>query len=390
MKITIMAVGSRGDVQPVTALGAGLQQRGHQVRLVAGDEFERLVHAAGLDFVPLGVQMHHLVAQYKDFYQLMAAVRGNVMKTLGTNQDAYISTFMGVSACTVARALSVPYFYAALIPGLPTRAFAHPIFPPRPLLGGWYNLLTYRMADNLALRSFPDTSCLLREPRPMYLCGFSEQVVPRPPEWGEFAHITGYWFLDRPDYEPSPALRDFIESGPPPVVVGFGSAEGGSGRRTLDLVMEALQHTNQRGVFLTGWGSMLINDPPSNVFVTDAVPYDWLYPRAAAVVHHGGAGTMASALRAGVPSVVIPFGLDQTFWAGRVYQLGASAQPIARKNLTVERLSAAIRQAVENPHYRNAAEAIGIQIRTENGAARAADLIEKTVAEWGRAGSKTA
>ncbi|MCE5259699.1 MAG: glycosyltransferase [Chloroflexi bacterium] len=382
MKVTIIAVGSRGDVQPLAALGVGLKQRGHQVRLAAGDEFADLVSGASLDFVPLGIQMHRTIAQYKDFYQLVAAIRKNVIAAAGSGQDAYISDFMGIAACTYARGLSVPYFYAGLIPGLPTRAFAHPLFKPRSW-GGWYNLRTYRMADTMALRNCPDASCLLREPRPTYLYGFSEHVVPRPPEWEDYAHITGYWFLDRAaGYQPPAALEAFLQKGPPPIVAGFGSAETGQGRRTADLVMAALAQTGQRGVFLTGWGNMLINDPPSNVYVTDAVPYDWLFPRAAAVIHHGGAGTIASALRAGVPSVVVPFGLDQVFWGRRIQELGAGPQPIARKSLTVEKLASAIRLAVEDPNYRARAAALGEKIRAEDGVSRAVEIIEAGVAEY--------
>jgi len=377
MKLSIIAVGTRGDVRPLVALGKELRHRGHQVRLTAGDEYASLVQAAGLEFVPLGVEMHRLIPRYRDFYALTNELRGRILEAAGRGQDAYIASLVGVPICSLAREQGVPFYYASLIPTLPTRAFAHPLLPPLPL-GGAYNLLTYRMADRVARRACPDTAWVLDEPRPPYLCAFSEQVVPRPPEWGDFAHITGYWFLSQPaDYQPPAELEEFIHQGPPPLAAGFGSAETGQGRRTADLVMAALAQTGQRGILLTGWGSPLINAPPPNVYVIEAVPYDWLFPRVAAVIHHGGAGTIAQALRAGVPSVVVPFGLDQDFWGRRIQALGAGPQPIARKNLTPEKLAATIRQVLDNPDYRTNAAALGERLRTEDGTARAADIIER-------------
>jgi UDP:flavonoid glycosyltransferase YjiC (YdhE family) len=190
--------------------------------------------------------------------------------------------------------------------------------------------------------------------------------------------MTGYWFLDRPQgWQPPAALVDFLQAGPPPVVVGFGSITVRDPEETTVLVLSALRAARQRGLLLTGWGGLSQADLPDDVFKLEAVPHDWLFPRAAAVVHHGGAGTTAAALRAGVPSIVVPNFMDQPFWAQRVVALGAGPRPIPRNRLNAARLSAALRAAVEDESFRARAAAVGRRLRAEDGVGRAVEAFER-------------
>jgi sterol 3beta-glucosyltransferase len=141
------------------------------------------------------------------------------------------------------------------------------------------------------------------------------------------------------------------------------------------IVLEALDRCKVRGVLITGWGGLGKADLPSQVFRIESIPHDWLFPQMAAVVHHGGAGTTAAALRAGVPSVIVPFAADQPFWADRVVRLGAGPKPIPRKQLSVDRLARAIAAAVSDKDMQNRAAAIGVRIRAENGVAEAVGAI---------------
>jgi UDP:flavonoid glycosyltransferase YjiC (YdhE family) len=145
---------------------------------------------------------------------------------------------------------------------------------------------------------------------------------------------------------------------------------------TGDLVLQALARAGQRGIVLSGWGGLRAVDVPDSVLVVDAIPFSWLFPRVAAVVHHGGAGTTAAGLRAGVPSIVVPFFGDQPFWGRRVAALGAGPAPIPRKKLTVERLAEAITQAVTDGTMRRRAAEVGAEIRAEDGVARAVKVVE--------------
>jgi UDP:flavonoid glycosyltransferase YjiC (YdhE family) len=167
---------------------------------------------------------------------------------------------------------------------------------------------------------------------------------------------------------------DFLQSGPPPVYIGFGSMAGRDPERRAEIALEALKRSGQRGVLLTGWGGLQPRDLPDDVYAVDSVPHDWLFPQMAAVVHHGGAGTTAAGLRAGTPTVIVPFFGDQPFWGRRVAELGVGPAPIPQKQLSVERLAAAIRTAAGDPAMRARAQELGRRIRQEDGVARAVEV----------------
>lgn len=195
---------------------------------------------------------------------------------------------------------------------------------------------------------------------------------------GEWIQVTGYWFLDRPaGWQPTAELVDFIEAGPPPVYVGFGSMNNREAEVMARTVVDALAMAKQRAVIATGWGSLGDAALPETVFKVDAVPHDWLFPRMAAVVHHGGAGTTAEGLRAGVPSVIVPFIVDQPFWGARIRALGVGPDPIPLRRLTAGRLAQAIRSAATDPGMRQRARHLGAALRAEDGLACAVKLLRE-------------
>jgi UDP:flavonoid glycosyltransferase YjiC (YdhE family) len=152
---------------------------------------------------------------------------------------------------------------------------------------------------------------------------------------------------------------------------------------TTALVLKALERSGQRGVLSAGWGGLRKKDLPDSVFMIETIPFSWLFPQMAAVVHHGGAGTTSLGLRAGVPAVVTPFMGDQPFWGQRVYELGVGTRPIPRRRLKVENLAEAIRCAVSDASMREKAALLGERIRAENGVSRAVAVIEQ---KYGRKG----
>jgi UDP:flavonoid glycosyltransferase YjiC (YdhE family) len=145
---------------------------------------------------------------------------------------------------------------------------------------------------------------------------------------------------------------------------------------TTDLVLQALARAGQRGVLSSGWGGLKKEDLPETVFMIGSMPHSWLFPQMAAVVHHGGAGTTAAGLRAGIPAIVTPYFGDQPFWGQRVYELGVGPRPIPRQRLTADRLAESIRCAVTDMAMREKAARLGERIRAENGIARAVEVIE--------------
>ena len=418
MRITILAIGSRGDIQPLLALAVGLQKTGrHKVRFAAPDNFASLVGKYNLDFFPLGVDALKVLEKEDSVagmesgqntllwvWQILRSMRP-MFERIAENiwlacQDAEFIVYstMGFGAYHVAEKLGIPCCMGSPMPGLaPTRAYPSPggVFPALPL-GGGYNQLTHILSGQLfqaltgrfinrwrkelhlpaiPLGKYPYHQ-LHSRPQPV-LGSYSPIVVPTPPDWSEHIHVTGYWFLDpAPDWQPPAQLLDFLESGSPPVYIGFGSMANRTPQQTTQLVQDALKLSGQRGVLATGWGGLSRANLPANLFILDSVPHAWLFPHMAAVVHHGGSGTTGAGLRAGVPSVLVPHMGDQPFWARRVTELGVGPQPIPRRKLTSERLAAAITSAFTNKDMQARAVTLGERIRTENGVGKAIEIIE--------------
>jgi UDP:flavonoid glycosyltransferase YjiC (YdhE family) len=210
------------------------------------------------------------------------------------------------------------------------------------------------------------------------LYGFSPEVLPRSPDWGDDVEITGYWFADEPEgWTPPPALEQFIARGSKPVCIGFGSMSQRDPAATTRIVLDAIAQSGQRAILIAGWGGLKSNDLPENVFQIDSIHHSWLYPKMAAVVHHGGAGTTSAGLRAGVPSIVVPFHGDQPFWGKCIENLGVGPAPVPRNRLTAERLAKAIQIAVTDPSIATRAAEIGAKIRKEDGITRAVEAIER-------------
>jgi sterol 3beta-glucosyltransferase len=205
-------------------------------------------------------------------------------------------------------------------------------------------------------------------------------LLPVPADFPPHVHITGYWFLDaQPDWQPSPELVEFLENGTPPIYVGFGSMGMKGAAKRAQIILQALKASRQRGLLARGWGGLKAAELPSNVFMLDEAPHDWLFPRVAAVVHHGGAGTTAAGLCAGKPSIICPFLGDQPFWGNLIYQRGVGPTPIPQKKLTADNLADAITQTIQDPAMNQRAAELGNKIRLEDGITRAIEVIKSTI-----------
>jgi sterol 3beta-glucosyltransferase len=207
--------------------------------------------------------------------------------------------------------------------------------------------------------------------------GFSQHVVPRPPDWNKYIHITGYWFPENKHWQPPDDLSAFIEAGKPPVFIGFGSMPIKNPQQTTTTILDALKQSGQRGILHMGWGGLGNQSLPDHVFKIEYASYEWLFPRMAMVIHHGGSGTTAFGLRSGVPSCVVSFVFDQHYWGERIAGLGVGPKPIRYKELTAQRLLEAIRLGVGNPQIKRKAFELGQRIRAEKGIENALNVFEK-------------
>ena len=303
--------------------------------------------------------------------------------------------FIGLA---LAEKFGIPLLQAYYIPFTPTRAYPSFSLPKLPSwFGGSLNRLSYHITRQIMWQSFRSADKLARQKvlglptAPFWgpykaiqlqhlpvLYGYSSAVIPPPSDWDANTHVTGYWFLDPPaDWTPPQALVEFLQAGHPPVYIGFESMSNRKPEATTALIVQALAQTGQRGIIQSGWSGLKTANLPDSVYMLDSCPFSWLFPRVTAVVHYGGAGTTSAGLRAGVPSVVIPFFGDQPYWGQRVLELGVGPQPIPRRKLTVERLAIAIQQATTDQTMRQRSADLGAKIRAEDGVARAVAVVQQ-------------
>jgi UDP:flavonoid glycosyltransferase YjiC (YdhE family) len=422
MKITIFAAGSQGDIQPCVSLSKGLQREGYRVTLAAPEDFAGYVQKHEVSFYPLRGDVQKIMASdtgrkfmetgganpIKSIRAIRTMIAPVMMRMV---EDAYTACrdadaliCLGVFSPfgqSIAESLNIPNINLEPTPLLPTRVFPAPSWPIQRNLGGLHNYLSgvamlqviwqwyspfvrdFRQRLGLPACSAARFYQALRS-TPM-LGAYSPSIIPHPVDWPANIHVTGAFFLDQQvDWQPSPELKAFLEAGSPPVYVGFGSMAGRNPEKLAKLILDALAKSGQRGLLLTGWGGLRAGLVPDNVFVLDSAPHRWLFPRMAAVVHHGGAGTTAEGLRAGVPSVIVPFAFDQFFWGARIKELGLGPDPIPQKDLTADRLAEAIRISVTDAGMRQRANSSGAAIRAENGIGSAVEIIKQYFGEPGR------
>ena len=414
MHILIFTFGTRGDVQPYVALGAALHARGHHVTLSTGRGFETMIEAHGLEAAPISIDFRDMMQEpeiqdalrtfsgklrawrrFRGIFRRQFDEMWAVAREL--RPDMIVAHPKGFAAHDIAEALQVVSLPTALQPGfVPTGAFPQ-FLVPFGSLGRAGNRLSHLAFDRLsawgqgkAVGDWRQAALGLAPARRRafmtgyhpagqavpHLHGYSGEIVPRPADWGEEERITGYWFLDQQTgWRPPDDLERFLDAGPPPVYVGFGSMPAKDAARQTRIVVEALRLSGQRGILAAGWGGLEGGGGSESVHVLEGAPHDWLLPRCSAVVHHGGAGTTHEGLRWGRPTVICPFGVDQPFWGRQVNRLGAGPKPIAQTRLTAERLAAAITQALSPATVARAAE-IGVAIRCEGGAEAAAAIVE--------------
>lgn len=413
MLITLLTSGSRGDVQPYIALGLALKRAGADVRLATFENYGPLVQAHGLDFFPIPGDISRILASADIDHARQA---DNPLKfLLSFNklkqpvfdlQQSFHEACLGSDALVyhpgvalgyfAARQMRIPGVLALPFPMTPTRQYPSMILYDTVRLGGGFNRLSHHFVQNTMwmvssdpVRQFwrkkfgrlPDDfgNPFPKQTLPAYptIVSCSNHIFPAPSDFSPHIHHTGFWFLDEEaDWTPPADLLTFLQNGPAPVYVGFGSlSDASTAAQTTELVVKALQLAGQRGVLATGQNGMIRPARlPEGIFMLESAPHAWLFSRMAAVIHHGGAGTTAAGFRAGVPQVVIPHSNDQFAWGRRVYELGAGAKPIPRRKLTAENLAEGIRGALAQP-IKDAAKRLGGKIQAESGAKAAARVV---------------
>jgi len=415
MKVTMIAIGTRGDVQPSIALGKALKTKGHDVRILAGANFKKWIEGHGLEAIASKTDIQVIMESElgRDWIEKTSPIsQMRVLKKL-TDQtgwpamidaweacrdaDVIISSFTSDNyALSIAEKLGVRHISMPLQPAMyPTRSGAATMNAPRPNHNSILNYVvgklflepfSWRLAGKMVNRFRNEVLGLEPQTRDQYLQAkrrlytvqaYSSHIVPHPKDWPPTIQTTGFCFLDEPNgWTPSSELEAFIKAGDPPVCIGFGSMVGHGLERITRIVVNAVRESGRRAVLLSGWAGIGNSDLGDNLYALEAAPHEWLYPRVAAAVHHGGAGTTAASIRAGVPTVIVPHLGDQPFWGHRVYALGAGPKPIPRNKLTASRLAAAIVEASTSNEMKRRVVDLGRKIRAEDGIGQAVEAIE--------------
>ncbi len=409
MRILLVGFGTRGDVQPLLALGKGLQEAGYTITLAAGSNFRELVENAGLDYALIRTDMQALMSsdsgkewveggnnqlkQARTMRKMILEAGAEVGQDLlnaAQDADVLVSGLPSFGMLhAIAQHQNKQHITILFAPLTPTREHAATIQPMIPRTDTFLNRLSgsigqyfthwimrdatneFRASLGLPPLTFREYAAAYNQRLPV-IYGLSPLVLPKAEDWGEQITVTGYWFYDAPaDWQPSPALADFLRAGEAPVYIGFGSMTSSAPEKTARIMIEALQQTGKRGIIHSGWAGLNNSDLPDDMHLLDYAPHDWLFPQMAAVIHHGGAGTTAAALRAGVPSAVVPHMSDQPYWGRRVHELGVGTAPISRQNLTSDRLAHMIRALTSDASAREKAAELGRNIRAEDGVGNA-------------------
>jgi sterol 3beta-glucosyltransferase len=404
MHIAAIAGGSRGDVQPLAVLSQELVRRGHTVRFCAQATFEPLASSLGLPLLKLGgtaaeqvisnIEVRRPKMRITRMIRIMRAPgpRREILDEIQAacrSMDGVVLNSVAAQAAHAAEASRIPYVIAHVSPWHRTGTYPYPALSFRKRQNKIQNLAShvaanqlYWLADrpwvnrwraSLGLpRRGPFFPLLAKLPCPL-LFGFSPSVVPRPADWPSHCHVTGYWLpRHSADPEPPESVRRFLSE--PAIAVGFGSAvPAAPGFHAL--VCEAIRLAGQRAIVVEGWSQRTMPNT-DQIITVPSIDYRWLFPRVEAAVHAAGAGTCSMALRAGIPSVTVPFGGDQKFWAQRLHDLGVGTPPLGRDAFSAAALADRIRTVMGESRFKQKAQKLSSEIQMENGVETACDIIE--------------
>ncbi|KAE8390433.1 UDP-glucose,sterol transferase [Aspergillus alliaceus] len=427
LNIVLQVVGSRGDLQPFLALGLALQQSGHRVRVATHPVFQTFVQDIGLEFFSIGgdpldlmsyvVKNSGLVPNAKSILEgsvnenrrivreilegcwrscfetgdgLQCSNKAESSQAKPFVANAIIANPPSFAHIHCAEKMGVPLQFMFTMPWSPTRELPHPFtnIKSSSVEENAANYVSYYLVELLTWQGLGSTINAFRQKTlgldPIDIASalaliprlrihstycWSPSLLSKPRDWESHLTVSGFCFLPLvTGYTPSHDLNTFLDSGPPPIYIGFGSIVVDDPKALTEMVLDAIRLTGVRAVISTGWGTLLEEKhvPRESVIYIKDCPHDWIFRRVSCVVHHGGAGTTAAALVAGKPSVIIPFFGDQFFWGNTIANAGAGPKPIHFENLSAASLAAAIQTALQ-PGMLTAAQVLQDKICREDG-----------------------
>lgn len=404
MKITILTLGTRGDVQPYAVLGKALAARGHAVTLSTAKNFKDLVESYQLDFHPIDADYEQIVNSEEGKKMLKGnpfAIQRNFSKVISPIIEKSLNEFYSLaqaSDLTIYRPKTLANVFTNQLSKLAIKAAVVPAMMettafPNPSMSGFripefLYKLSYKINDlkfrilKKPIKQFHIQNGLDEEfpvnPDEVCLYGISPNFLERPEDWPVNQHLTGFWFSD--NHQPLPQyIEEFIDDGPQPVLVTFGSMP--LPKNLSNLIIQAAQQLNQRFLIVKGWGDLDIVELSNsdNIKIIDPVPFESLFGKVRAIVHHGGIGTVAECLRAGKPMficpAVYPLG-DQYFWGDLAYKKGVGVKPVPLSQLKPDIFLERLQELISDERLYQTSATLSELVRAENGVEKAVNLIE--------------
>ena len=425
MRVGIETWGSDGDIRPLIALGGGLAARGHEVTLAAtsvddkdygalcaalGIEYIKVVERVNLDFVHFRERFLKTKSTMKVMSELLDATfyphldrMSQIARTLAGSSDVVIGHFFMFPLKAAAAKTGVPYASVTLWPAAVPSAYRPPFRFPN--LGRALNRFQWKFAEwvlDRALRKRVTTAWEnegLSPPKhalggalasdTLNLIAASSIFCNGYPDWGTRHRVVG--FLNVPEasenWSPSPMLVKFLQEDEPPVYMTLGSSGQIVPEEGMELMISAAEIAGCRAVVQTMSAKYLPGTQRGTAYFIGRAPHAQVFPRCAAVVHHGGAGTTHTVARCGRPSAIVAFSDEQLFWGGELRRLGIASAPIPFRKATSEKLARAIRFALDSPDAGRRAEEVAERMRREDGVATAVQLVEELAGTARAAGS---
>lgn len=396
MRILLLTAGTRGDVEPFAILARRAADAGHDVRIALPDNSG--ADLTSLDTLSLGVDFTRVIAAQgvsplRAMQSFRAVVRPLMRAVLlhaaraalEYRPDVVVYHPKILSAPLVADALGVPHVLAEMVPSV-TDTGAFPAAGTLPRMTPRLNRLSYRLtaaASGMFARELDEVRQLIGAKNHLVsdphatLLPISPAILPPPADWPDTAHMTGPWLAAPHAGDLDSEVSEFIAGGPF-VYAGFGSmAAGGdeAAERRAEAVVRTTRQHDLRVLVAEGLGGLRVPRPlrGADVLVVDSVPHGAVFPHATAAIHHGGIGTVHAAMRAGVPSILVPFIADQPFWGARLHERGLAPRPIRARRLTANRLDRAL-SSVEQ--YRARVRDVEAAMADEDGCGRALAVLE--------------
>lgn len=413
MRIVIFTLGSRGDVQPYVALGVEALKYNHEVVICTGESFKSFIEDNNIEFAKADLDLmallqteegqevfnngtKHIIKAMKYAKEKVNPAYRKTMEQFyncAKNADIIIYHPKSFGAQDLALKLDIPCICISPVPFIyPIEEFPNLVVYSQGSLGKYVNKLTYipiKYADASNIKEINDfRKNVLNMPTRksgIYAYSINNKAIPivypiskylfeDVKTWDNRVYLPGFIFLENKEDKLDKEIYEFISKGSKPIVVSFSSMPLKNPHKFKETLVKALSKSNNRAIVLTGVSGMNFENE-ENILAVSSAPHNMLFPLSKGIMHHGGVGTMASALKAGKPQLIMPFSVDQPFWANRLYKLGYAIKPLSENSLTVEDLINSFKE-MDKEQYINSATEIMKKLNSENGNENLINYIE--------------